>query len=131
MRMLPRNVVYYGKEEPLPERRELRAGPLSAVFEQGDLRYIRFGDREIVRRLYVAIRDRNWGTVPPELSNVQIETSPDLFRISYDVENRQGEIDFFWRGKISGDARGTITFSMDGEARSNFTRSRIGFCVLH
>jgi hypothetical protein len=26
--MLPKNVLYYGKDEPLPERVELRAGPL-------------------------------------------------------------------------------------------------------
>src|SRR4051812_15063231 len=129
--MLPQNVLYYGKEDPLPARTQLRAGPLSLVFEEGDLRYIRLGDQEIVRRLYVAIRDRNWGTVPPLLTHVQIESTPDSFRISYDVENKQGEIDFFRKGEITGDAQGTITFRMDGEARSSFVRSRIGFCVLH
>ncbi|NJN99474.1 MAG: hypothetical protein HC875_37925, partial [Anaerolineales bacterium] len=70
------------------------------------------------------------GTILPKLSNIQMDIQPDSFRISYDVENKQGDIDFFWRGAISGDTAGTISFSMDGEARSTFRRNRIGFCVL-
>jgi hypothetical protein len=129
--MLPKRVLYYGVDAPLPERAELRAGPLSLVFEEGDLRCVRLQGREILRRVYVAIRDRNWGTIPPRLSNLQKEIAADSFRITYEVENRQGEIDFFWKGTITGEAEGTITFRMDGQARSTFLRNRIGFCVLH
>ena len=128
---LPKRVLYYGVDEPLPEQVPLRAGPLSLVYEDGDLRYIRLNDREILRRIYVAIRDRNWGTVLPRLSNVKMEISRESFRISYDVENKQGEIDFFWKGTIAGDEGGSIRFSMEGVARSTFLRNRIGFCVLH
>ncbi|MGQ9502648.1 MAG: hypothetical protein ACUVSB_11380 [Anaerolineae bacterium] len=129
--MFSKNVLYYGKEEELPEQRMLRAGPLTVVYEEGDLRYIRYGDQEILRRVYVAVRDRNWDTVPPRLGNVQIEANSDSFRIQYEVENKEGEIDFFWKGTIEGSAQGTITFSMNGIARSTFMRNRIGLCVLH
>ena len=131
MSQLPLRVLYYGKDEPLPEQTELRAGPLSMIFEAGDLRYIRFGDHEILRRVYVAVRDHNWDTILPHLSNVQIEQESNTFRITYDVANKAADVDFFWRGTIAGDANGTIIFSMDGEARSTFRRNRIGFCVLH
>jgi hypothetical protein len=127
----PRNVLYYGDDRPLPERRHLRAGPLTVVYEDGDIRYVKFGTREILRRVYVAVRDPNWDTVLPRLSNVVIESTADTFRISYDVENIAAGIDYFWRGAITGGADGTITFSMDGEARSTFRRNRIGFCILH
>jgi hypothetical protein len=129
--MLPKNVLYYGQDNPLPERTRLRAGPLSLIYEEGDLRYIKLGHQEILRRVYVAIRDRNWGTVLPKISNVQMDVGDDSFRISYDVENRAGDIDFFWQGSITGDVQGTITFTMAGEARSTFLRNRIGFCILH
>ena len=43
------------------------------IFEAGDLRYIRLGNHEIIRRIYVAVRDHNWDTILPQLSNVQIE----------------------------------------------------------
>ncbi|HEU5101567.1 MAG TPA: hypothetical protein VFU22_21240, partial [Roseiflexaceae bacterium] len=128
---LPTNVLRYGKDAPPPEQIALRAGPLSLIYEAGDLRYIRLGEREIIRRIYVAVRDRNWDTLPPVLSNLRIEQAADSFQISYDVHNRQGEIDFFWRATIVGDAQGTISFAMDGQARSTFLRNRIGFCVLH
>jgi hypothetical protein len=95
------------------------------------LRYIKLGEQEILRRVYVAVRNRNWGTILPKLSNVQMEIGQDSFNISYDVENRQGDIDFFWRGVITGDAQGRITFTMEGEAGSTFLRNRLGFCILH
>ena len=131
MNQLPRSVLYYGKDDPLPEGTHLRAGPLSTIFEAGDLRYIRFEDHEILRRIYVAVRDHNWDTILPQLSNVHIEQEGDRFRITYDVENESADVNFRWRGTITGDADGTITFSMDGEAHSTFRRNRIGFCVLH
>ena len=131
MNQLPLRTIYYGKDEPLPYRKELRAGPLLLNFEAGDLRYIRLSNREILRRVYVAIRDRNWNTVSSTLSNLQIEHANDSFHITFNVENRRGEIDFFWKGTIIGDAQGTITFIMEGQARSTFLRNRVGFCVLH
>ena len=133
MNQLPLRVLYYGKDEPLPGQTQLRAGPLSMIFEAGDLRYIRFGDREILRRIYVAVRDHNWDTILPQLTNVQIERNSDSFRITYDVtEQARLRSIFFGSGTITGDANGTITFlNGRGGTRSTFRRNRIGFCVLH
>ncbi|MBI4324364.1 MAG: hypothetical protein HY674_03795 [Chloroflexi bacterium] len=128
---LTKEILYYGKEEALPKQTPLKAGPLSLIFEAGDLRYIKWGGREIVRRIYVAVRDRNWATIAPRLFNPQTEIREDSFRISFEVEHKQGAIDFLWKGDINGDASGAITFQMAGVARSTFLRNRIGFCVLH
>jgi hypothetical protein len=35
-----KNILYYGTDEPLPERIPLCAGALALFYEQGDLRYI-------------------------------------------------------------------------------------------
>ena len=129
--MLPARVLCYGTDEPLPERVPLRAGPLSLVWEGGDLRTIKLGGREVLRRIYVATRDRNWGTVANVMSNVVMDVQADAFRIRYDVENRQDDIHFVWHGEIAGEADGTIRFSMDGVAQSTFLKNRIGFCILH
>ncbi|MBI1296415.1 hypothetical protein GC175_15790 [bacterium] len=125
------NVLRYGVDAPLPEERTLHAGPLSVLYSEGDLRAIRLGDREILNRVYVAVRDHNWNTIPIVLSNVQLEDNGDNFHIAYDADHRQDNIDFHWQGTIHGAADGTITFAMDGAARSTFLRNRIGFCVLH
>jgi hypothetical protein len=100
-------------------------------YENGDLRYIRLGDREIIRRVYVAIRDHNWGTARNVLSNVKLNVADDHFHIQFQVDNHLDAVDFGWVGEITGDRHGTITFNFDGEARSTFWRNRIGFCVLH
>ncbi len=123
--------IFYGNDTPLPEGRDLRAGPLTMRYENGDLRYIRFGQHEVLRRIYIAIRDRNWGTILPVFSNVQLDVRADSFDIQYDVENRERDVDFRWHGHISGTASGTLTFGMDGAAHSSFMKNRIGFCVLH
>jgi hypothetical protein len=124
-------ICYYGSPEPLPAVWQLRAGPLSLTYEAGDFRYVRLGEREVLRRVYVAVRDRNWGTVPAKRSNEQIETKDDGFYICYDAEHRQGDIHFLWHARITGASDGTVIFTMTGEALSTFQKNRIGFCVLH
>jgi hypothetical protein len=131
--MLPLAVLHYGTETPLPERIALRAGPLTLLFEPATAftRYTCLGDREVLRGVYSAVRDRNWDTVQPRLSNLQLHQLPQAFYLAFDVECRQGEIDFRWHGTIKGTPEGRLTFTLAGQAHSTFLRNRIGFCVLH
>ena len=122
---------WYGRDEPSPEVIPLRAGPLTAQFEQGDLRYIRLGEQELVRRVYVAIRDPNWNTILGQTSDLQVETEDDRFRIAFRSHHEAGPLQFEWQATITGAPDGTVTYAMDGVARSAFRYCRIGFCVLH
>ncbi|NKB69666.1 MAG: hypothetical protein GKR89_21555 [Candidatus Latescibacteria bacterium] len=117
----------------LGERIELKAGPLSMVFEpaEGFLRYVKWGDTEVLRGIYAAVRDRNWGTVAPQISQVELVEENGGFALTFAVCNQEGEIDFSWQGAITGTARGEVSFSFHGEAITDFMSSRIGFCVLH
>ncbi len=114
-----------------PEPLTLCAGPLTLLFDGSGLRYVRLGERELVRRIYFAVRDANWGTVPDQISDVRTEAQADSFRLEFDVENRQGEIDFAWHGTITGSTEGRIVFEASGIANTSFRKNRIGFCVLH
>lgn len=131
--MINPNLLLYGSEEPLPQWISLRAGPLSMSFdpENLSLRYIRLGSDEVLRAIYAAVRDRNWGTVPPQARNLHVSSDPDGFAISFDACCIQGEIDFIWHGTLVGRPDGSVHFAFDGEARSCFLRNRIGICVLH
>jgi hypothetical protein len=97
----------------------------------GLMRHVRLGDREVLRGIYAAVRDRRWHTVRPEVALVEVERGPDHFRLVLDVETREGDIHFRWRGVLTGSPDGTVRYQMDGSARSSFLRNRIGFCVLH
>lgn len=125
------NILRYGNPQPLSEARVLRAGPLTLLYEAGDLRYIKLGEQEIIRRLYVAVRDQHWGTIAGVIRNEGIKQTEDSFEITYESFHQQNEIEFIWNAGIRGDSSGTITFEMNGEALSSFFRNRIGFCVLH
>ena len=111
--------------------RLLRAGPLSLVFDSGDLRYVKWSGREVIRRIYAAVRDHNWDTVPGVISDLELRTAESAFHISYLSTHRQGDVHFVWRAAIRGADDGSIRFTFDGEAKSTFRRNRIGFCVLH
>src|SRR5262249_5279387 len=124
---------YWGRDEALPKQIELNAGPVSMIFEPdlGFLRYIKLGDNEILRGIYAAVRDHNWGTVAPRVTGLKIETRDDSFALEFDVLCKQDAIDFLWHGFIRGESNGTVRFAMKGDARTTFQRNRIGFCVLH
>jgi hypothetical protein len=111
--------------------RELRAGPLSCLLDGIDLRYLSNGDAELVRRLFVAVRDAAWGTVPPQIRSLEVEDGGDSFRVSFDALHESGELRFRWRGLLAGTADGVLECRMDGEAETDFRFCRIGFCVLH
>ena len=127
----PPRVMRYGKDEPLPERIPVRAGPLAAIIEGGDLRYVKLGDDLIVLRLYAAIRDRNWNTIEPAYTSYEVDQSDEGFTVRFAAENVSGDVDFMWQGEITGTPDGVIIATMDGVARKDFQRNRIGWCVLH
>jgi hypothetical protein len=125
----------YGSLEPLPESLSLQAGPLSCFWENGELRSLRYGDTMVLARLYAAVRDRNWGTVPVRITLAEQSIAADRFRLVFEAVHEQttpfDTIHFLWTGTIEGHADGAILFDFEGEAKSSFHRNRIGFCLLH
>ena len=123
--------IWYGRNAPPPKRTALRAGPLTAFLEGADLRDVRFGGIELVRRLYFALRDENWDTIPAELKNLCIDVGEDRFLVSFDAHHHNRDLDFRWHATIQGDQSGNISYKTMGEALRAFRYCRIGFCVLH
>lgn len=115
----------------LTTRRPLRAGPLSAVLDGAELRWIRLGDIEVLRGIYVAIRDPWWHTVPGIVEELQVWEDEESFRVELISRHASGEIAFDWHGRILGQVDGSLSFEMDGRAGSSFQKNRIGICVLH
>lgn len=123
--------LWYGRNEPPPQRTVLRAGSLSALLEGADLRNLRFGGVELVRRMYFGVRDENWDTIPAELKNLSIDVDANSFLVSFDGQHQSRDIDFCWHATIQGDHTGNITYTASGHAIRGFRYCRIGFCVLH
>lgn len=111
--------------------RRLRAGPLTVALEGIGVRYVTLGDVEIVRRMYVAIRDQTWNTISGIASEIEIDEGGDWFDARFSVRHCSPEIDFTWRGSICGAPDGRISFAMDGRAGRRMLYNRIGLCILH
>ncbi len=118
-------------DAPLYPVRELKAGNLNCLYENGHLRRIKWGQMEVLRMIYGAIRDEHWDTVPFTIENEVIEQKENSFRIRYTAFYRYLAIAYRADFLIEGKEDHTITFSMKGDALSGFNRNRIGLCVLH
>ena len=123
--------LLHGTDEPFADMRLLRAGPATVLLDGVDLRYLRIGGTELVRRIYAAVRDVDWDTVPGVVSGIEIEESGDGFRIDFDVRHARREVDFAWHGTITGAVSGRIEYVFDGCAGAAFPFGRIGLCVHH
>ncbi len=123
--------LLHGSAAPLPDLQTLRAGPVTMLLDGVDLRYLRLGDTELVRRVYVAVRDVDWDTVPATVSGLQVEQADASFRVEFDARHARREIDFTWHGTITGDESGCVEVVLDGRAQDVLPYNRIGICVHH
>src|SRR5260370_27025868 len=91
-----RAIKLFGTEVPNGKRRELRAGPISAVFDSGALRYICYHGEEVLRGIAFIVRDKDWGTYAPAIENLKAAKArmalPSVMRPSATTRIRRSAI---------------------------------------
>jgi D-apionolactonase len=115
----------------LSQMRALRAGRLSAVLDGVDLRFIRWGDVEMARRIYVGVRALDWSTVLPDVLEVQVDETDDVFKVQSRCRHVDDSIGFLWTGNMVGTSDGVLTYEMAGEAEADFEYAKVGICIHH
>lgn len=125
-------LVYGAETPPLPILREA-AGRITLDIEPatGAIRHVSLHGVEAIRMVYANVRDENWGTIDPKISNLTLARDGEGFTGTYDALCKRGEIEFAYRVTIEAGAKGHLTFTLDGEARTGFITRRTGICVLH
>jgi D-apionolactonase len=110
----------------------IQAGPFSALLADGALRDIRLLGYRALDGVYVAVRDRDWNTIPGTVTDFRYAPTPagGGFTASWQCVHRGPGIEFGWHGSIAASPR-EITVRLAGEALSEFETNRIGFCFLH
>ena len=126
-----RAVMLYGTEHEDAPAQVLRAGPLSVEFENGALRYVRFHGIEVLRAIGFLVRDENWGTFTPQISELKIEEGAADFAVSYHAVCTDARQRLTYRATISGMSDGTLAFEVTAEAGTDIRTNRTGFVVLH
>jgi hypothetical protein len=128
--VLMEDVVLYGAQRPAAVVEQLQAGPMRLKFQDGELRSLYVGDREIVRRMYFAVRDSRWDTVMPEFDQIEVKRSAGGFRIQFAARCRNDVADYSWKGEIVGAPEGKIIFNVSGAPNADFNSPRVGVNVL-
>jgi D-apionolactonase len=124
-------IELFGTAQPQPVRRTLRAGSLSAVLEEGNLRDIRFGGVGVLWAINYLARDTSWGTYAASISGLEIVEEGDRFSVMYRAScaGPEGRLEYCMR--ISGGADGTLTLQAEGVAITDFPTNRVGLVLLH
>lgn len=121
----------YGTDESVSPISTLTAGPMSCDFDQGALRSIKICGTEAIRNIAIVVRDKDWGTYPPVLSNVELKQKKDSFSISFDAACQDDKQEIRYHANISGSADGKLNFTCSFQALTDFLTNRTGFVVLH
>ncbi len=124
-------IKLYGTDEHVQPMQTLRAGPVSCKFDQGAIRFIKVHGKEAIRNIAIVIRDKDWGTYPPRLSDVTIQQDANEFTVSYNAKCKDNQQEICYRATITGLPDGTITFTGKFSATTDFLTNRTGFVVLH
>ncbi len=109
----------------------LHAGPVTALLDGIELRAIRLGDAELAQRIYVAVRDDVWNTIPATVSDLVVRDERDHFEVTFTAHHAYSDIDYTWQGRITGGSDGVIAYEMTGTAGRAFRYAKIGFNVHH
>ncbi|QND45436.1 hypothetical protein HB780_06740 (plasmid) [Rhizobium lusitanum] len=122
----------YGTYETETPPVRLTAGRLAVDFKDGNLRIITYDGIEVLRGVSYLVRDRDWGTYAPSLSELTINQGEDAFLVSYVAhcigsEGTMLEI----RVHISAEAGGLVIFDAEAVSETGFETNRCGFCILH
>ena len=129
--MLDRAIALFGTAQPIPERIELTAGPVSATLENGALRWIRYNGIETLRGIAFLVRDRSWNTASPQLSNLAVQQTEAGFRVTFDALCQTPDGELAWSAEIIGESDGMLRFTGTANPASDFLTNRTGFVLLH
>lgn len=123
--------LWYGRDAAPPKRRVLSSGPLSAILDGLDLRWVHVGGHEVLRGIYVSVRNERWESVATVSSDVTVESGMRHFLVKMAARHEDANLGLSWEVEIVGSPDGVIRYSFHGRAECDFCYGRIGVCLLH
>lgn len=128
---MPTRLELYGTEEAETAARTFAIGALSFEFADGEVRAIRFGGVEVLRNIAYRVRDRDWGTLAPEIAELTVREEQGRLHIRWRATCTNPEGQRIDHAATVDATAATLDFVVEAEARDDFTTNRVGFCILH
>ena len=124
-------IALCGTEQPDTPGRILMAGPMTVEFDNGQLRYLKVNGVEVLRAVGFLVRDENWGTYTPAISNMKLDQRADGFSVSFHAVCKRPDQEIAYDARIEGTRDGNLVFDATAIPRTDFRTARTGFVVLH
>lgn len=114
----------------LAERHSI--GPVSWTTHAADVRYVRWAGQEIIRRIFVTLRDRQWQEVSPSTWSCRATRKDDSLQLDLSARHETEGIQFGWQGVFAVNTRTQeISFTLTGTVPDEMIVNRLGLVVLH
>lgn len=123
-------LTLFGTASPPAPRETFEAGRLCFTYEVGALRHLKLNGVEAIRGIAFLVRDRDWGTLEPEITDKVVDRSDDSLNISYHARYTSHGATLDVDIRITAGAEG-LSMSANGRATGAFETNRAGFTVLH
>lgn len=119
----------FGTDLPDFATETVTVGKLTFTLQGGALRHICYGGVEMIRGIAFLVRDRDWGTLAPRITEVSRQ-SGDRFSLHLRMQFHSGDATMEVGLRIAADDRG-LEVSATGAVDQRFETNRTGFTVLH
>ena len=123
-------VRLYGTDVPPVASECIKVGRLSFTLEEGALRHICVDGSEIIRGIAFLVRDGDWGTLTPNLSEISRNCDDERFSLllkaGFDTANATLDVSIFVDAGPAG-----LSMRAEGLPKGAFETNRTGFSVLH
>ncbi len=97
----------------------------------GDLRRVCLRGHEVVQRIYIAVRDQYWRTIPLRIAGREVTQDDSGFTIACDLICDDPLVRYQGHLEMRGLGDGQLELRFFGIAGGAFQRMRLGLCVLH
>ncbi|WP_245820657.1 hypothetical protein [Flavimaricola marinus] len=105
-------------------------GRLSFSIENGALRHFGMDGTEAIRGIAFLVRDGDWGTLVPQITDETLEASELALRLQYQAQYKTQTAELTVKVSIQAD-QSRLIVSATGRAKGHFETNRAGFTVLH
>lgn len=112
-----------------PPRQRLLTGDFSAIFDQGALAHLSLRAHELIRLVYVAIRDPSWNTVPTVPLSVHLCSEAGYFFVKVKARATGSSLDLEWELVARGSTDGSLEMNFRARALRDCAFARIGLCL--
>lgn len=106
---------------------DLRRGDVLVSLADGAIASVCLRGQEIVQRVYVGVRDRDWNTLVGLTTSYRIDDSRAEFTVAYG--ERGIALEVHWTVEIDGD--GAVRIVTKYRPHNAFSAGKVGLCVLH